>query len=343
QHTAVAATQSQARQRQIRRRARELGLRHAQWPQAHRMARHELARGLFPTRHTATQQCAARQIKAARQRTLVHAGRELHHRHRPRRRQVVRIHHLQQTLRKTRKFRTQYQANARRQETEAIEQTLHIGISHLCAVHPQAPRDFGVHLGELGAHLTHVHQFAVVIVEQTRIHQAPPPRSRKSMCPLSRSISVRNKNSIGCGTHHSMPLISRVKTLWCSRVPVSVTQRTSTEESRMRGSNDAIALRIESSTSTQSISDIRLPAMACTPKFSAESGTWGYGDRSSVVCRFTVLSSQRRSRSTAMRSSACVSMAASRTSCRREGSLSVRRSSKDGCSRSRATRSLRGS
>gem|GEM_PF-5857590 len=41
----------------------------------------------------------------------------------------------------------------------------------------------------------------------------------------------------------------------------------------MRGSNADIASRMDSSTSIQSISDIRLPAIARTPKFTVDVAT----------------------------------------------------------------------
>ncbi|MNY57340.1 hypothetical protein D3C86_1935300 [compost metagenome] len=98
----------------------------------------------------------------------------------------------------------------------------------------------------------------------------------------------------------------------------------------MRGSNAEIALRMESSTSIQSISDMRFPAIARTPKLSVDVATGRCADRSCDVCKLTVFSSQRRSRSTAARNCSCVSIALSRGSWRRAGSLSIKRSSSDG-------------
>src|SRR3546814_7003446 len=50
-------------------------------------------------------------------------------------------------------------------------------------------------------------------------------RRRHTRCALVTGVQTCALPISDTGTHHSMPLISRLSTLWCSSVPVSVTQR----------------------------------------------------------------------------------------------------------------------
>jgi hypothetical protein len=71
---------------------------------------------------------------------------------------------LQQALRETREFCVHFQLHARGEEGEAFHQALDIRVRHVDAAHAEAARNLRVLFGELGAHLTQIGQFAVVII-----------------------------------------------------------------------------------------------------------------------------------------------------------------------------------
>ena len=174
----------------------QAGFGDADRPQRDRVAGAELAGRLLALDHAAAQDRVARQLVAGLQRTLVEVAVDLHHAHGGQRREEVRIDHLEQPLREARELGVHLELDARREEAEALEQPLDIRVADLDAAHAQAARDLRIALRELGTELVHVGEFAVVVVEQPRVHQRPPV-GRSIMWPLSRSSSERRMNSIG--------------------------------------------------------------------------------------------------------------------------------------------------
>ncbi|MPM83396.1 hypothetical protein SDC9_130460 [bioreactor metagenome] len=122
---------------------------------------------------------------------------QAHDAHGGRGREIVRVDQLQQTLRETRKLRVHLELNAPRQQGETFQQPLHIRVGHLQALHAQTAGDLGMFLRKLLAQFADVGQFAVVIVEQTRVHQLSPIWSSKVTEPVSRSMLDLSSISIG--------------------------------------------------------------------------------------------------------------------------------------------------
>ncbi len=69
------------------------------------------------------------------------------------------------------------QLHARGEEGEALQQPLHVGVLHLEPAETEPGRDLGELGGELGAHVAHEAQLALVEPQQARIHQPRAPCS----------------------------------------------------------------------------------------------------------------------------------------------------------------------
>ncbi len=104
----------------------------------------------------------------------------------------MRIDHLEQVLREARELGVDLELHACGEKREPLEEPFDIGIGTLEAVEPQASRDLRKLLRELPAHLAHVLQLAVVVVQNPWIHQPGLCRvlSATVTLPVSRSISV---------------------------------------------------------------------------------------------------------------------------------------------------------
>ena len=127
----------------------------------------------------------------------------------------MRVDDLEQCLRETGKLGVDLQLHARGQKPDAFEQPLDVGIVHGQTVHAEPGRDLGELFGELGARLPQMLQLQVVILEETRIHHATRDvlRSVSWTFPVSRSISVRTRNSSGTGSAQRWARISTPMTL----------------------------------------------------------------------------------------------------------------------------------
>ena len=138
---------------------------------------------------------------------LVRVGLQLRHQHRRRRREVVRVDDFEQRLREARELGVELQLHARGQKPDAFEQPLDVGIGHLQPVHAEPGGDLRELLGELRAHLAQVLQLEVVVLQEARIHHATRDGARSAICtlPVSRSNSVRTRNSSGTGCAQSWP------------------------------------------------------------------------------------------------------------------------------------------
>ncbi len=119
----------------------------------------------------------------------------------------MRIDDLEQRLREAREFGVELELHARRQKSDAFEQPLDVGIVHLQPVHPEPGRNLRKLLGELGARLAQVLQLEVVVLKEARVHHATRDGARSAICtfPVSRSNSVRTRNSSGTGCAQSWP------------------------------------------------------------------------------------------------------------------------------------------
>lgn len=182
QRAAHVAARGRRRTRQIRGRARHRSARELQRPQRQIVRGAKLARGLFGRGGPRAQRGARRQPVALREAAFVHHRRELHDRHRRKRRDVTRIHRVEQRLREARKLRVHLQLHARGEKAEAFEQPLDVRIGRPRFVHPQARGHFRKLLRELAAQLAQIRELAVVVVEQARIHRVslPPPGAAPS-------------------------------------------------------------------------------------------------------------------------------------------------------------------
>src|SRR5690606_20670625 len=134
--------------------------------------------GAFALAERGPQRGVAGQQETFRECAFAEVRKELCDRHRWQRREVMRVHQLQQVLREARKLRVDLELNARRQKGEALEQPLDVRIRDLGALDAEPAGDLRELLRELRAHLPHVLELAVVIAQQTRIHQVSAPRIR---------------------------------------------------------------------------------------------------------------------------------------------------------------------
>jgi len=127
----------------------------------------------------------------------------------------VRVDDFEQRLREPGKLGVDLQLHARREKADAFEQPLDVGIVHREAVHAEPGRDLRKLLGEFGAGLAQVVQLEVVVLQQAGIHHptCAELRSVTWTLPVSRSISVRTRNSIGTGWAQRLPRISTPTTL----------------------------------------------------------------------------------------------------------------------------------
>src|SRR3546814_4460009 len=162
----------------------------------------------------------------------------------------MRVHHLQQMPREDREFGIELQLHARREEGEALQEPLHIGVGAVECVEAQPGGDLRIFAGELAAHLADVRQFLIVELQEARIHQRPPARSRSAIdiCPASRSSCVRRRMRSGSGCAHSSPSMSKVMALWLI-VAGSRSSFTFSVDGMIRGSKSWIAWARSRSTS----------------------------------------------------------------------------------------------
>ena len=106
------------------------------------------------------------------------------------------------------KLGVELQLHARGEKRHAFEQPLHIGIGDFQPVHPEPGGNLRKLLGEFGAGFPQVLQLEVVVLKKARIHQetrAGETRSVIRTFPVSRSKSVRTRNSSGTGCAQSWP------------------------------------------------------------------------------------------------------------------------------------------
>src|SRR4029450_376742 len=118
------------------------------------------------------------------------------------------IDDLEERLCEARELRVDLELHARRQEGDAFEQSFDVGIRHFEPVHPQPRRNFRKLLRELRTRLAQVLQLQVVVLEEARIHHATRGGELRSVMrtvPVSRSKSVRTRNSSGTGCAHNWP------------------------------------------------------------------------------------------------------------------------------------------
>ena len=128
----------------------------------------ELAVGLVLGAEQAAQLGAGRQRDALRHAAQAGLRRELHHRHRRRGCEVVRIDHLQQRLREGRELRLQLELDARGEQREAFEQPLDIGIGDIEAAEVQTRGDLRELAGEFPAGLAHERELGFVMIAAAR-------------------------------------------------------------------------------------------------------------------------------------------------------------------------------
>jgi hypothetical protein len=194
QHRLHRLGEPQRVERQIRRERRVSRLGDLDRPQGQLVRRSELTRRHLAARDLTAQHGPPRHREPGRQGSFRHRRCELHDGHRRRRREVVRIHALEQVLREARKLRVQLQAYPGREEAEPFQQPLDVRIGDLGRVERQPRGDLGERGRELRAHLAHVRELLVVVPEHPLVHQRP---SASRISPLSRSMSVLIKSSTG--------------------------------------------------------------------------------------------------------------------------------------------------
>ncbi len=168
------------------------------------MGRAELAGGDRVSGEQAVQGAAARDDGPGREIGVGEIRFELRHEHRRSRREIVRVHHLEQRLREARELGVELELHARGHEADAFEQALDVRIGHLQPVHPQPRRNARKLLRELRAHLAQMLQLEVVVLKEPGVHvlyttREEGMRSAISTLPVSRSISVRTSSSSGTG------------------------------------------------------------------------------------------------------------------------------------------------
>ena len=119
----------------------------------------------------------------------------------------MRVDDLEQRLGEARELGVELEVHARRQEPDAFEQPLDVRVGDLEAVHAEPAGDLGKLARELGARLPKVLQLEVVVPEQAGVHYSTRGGTRSAICtfPVSRSNSVRARNSSGTGWAHSSP------------------------------------------------------------------------------------------------------------------------------------------
>ena len=266
--------------------------------------------------------------------------RELHDRHRRRRRQVVRIDHLQQRLREGRELRLHLELDAGGQEREAFQQPLDIRVGDLGVGEVEPAGDLRELVRELRAHVAHEGEFVLVVLHQPRVHQRRPTRSQLGdhghpRLDLDRGLQEqllrhRLRPQLALDLEHErghrgvVPRAARV-------APAA-----SPADARLEGADRVGELAFQRRRCAPTLRAGRQsPECRSSASISRRAGS---RSRSVSVARLEVLSSAARSRSTACRSCAEVSTCESGGSFVRDGSLSVSRSSSDGCSRSRPFR-----
>ena len=104
---------------------------------------------------------------------LALVGRELDDGHRRRRAEIVRTHQAEELLREAGKLPVELQVHPGREERETLEEPLDVGVGALERVEPEAPRDLGKVARELASELPQIAELAVVILEQSRVHELP--------------------------------------------------------------------------------------------------------------------------------------------------------------------------
>jgi hypothetical protein len=96
----------------------------------------------------------------------------------------VRIDVLEQVLGEARELRLDLQLHARREESEPLEQPLHVGIGAFQAFEAEAGSDLRELLGKLGPHAAQQRKLLFVEAEEARIHAVDPiPEPRPGRSP----------------------------------------------------------------------------------------------------------------------------------------------------------------
>ncbi len=93
-------------------------------------------------------------------------------------------------LREDRELRIELELNARGKEGESFQEALDLGVGALETFQAETTGDLREFSCELAAHLADVLKFAVVMLEQARIHAGQPRFSETLKRPVSRSTSV---------------------------------------------------------------------------------------------------------------------------------------------------------
>ncbi|MND81255.1 hypothetical protein D3C80_730420 [compost metagenome] len=221
--------------------AEVFGLGHLQRPQRDRVGTAKFTGRLRIAAKGGAQHAATGQGETSTERTFVRIGLHLHHGHRRRRCQVVRVGDLQQVVGEGRVLGIELELYPCGQVGKTFEQTLDIGVGAVNAGQGQTPGDLRVFPGEFCRAFTDVLQFLVVQLEQARVHG----RLRRSAgatrtCPDSRSRSVRSSNGSAAGWAHRSPSISKLRALLFIS-PGATWARTRRLLRRMRGSKVAMA------------------------------------------------------------------------------------------------------
>ena len=241
-------------ERQIGREGKVAGFDQFQRPQRQVLGGGELAFCGIGLAAIGTQHRAARQRDAACEVRFFELRPQLGYQHRRRRRQILRIDHFQQPLRKARELCVETQLHTRRHEGHALEQALDVRVGHFDAVHPESIGDLRKLTSELRAHLAQMLEFLVVVAQQPWIHVVPvsmtPGSSRPvgdslqrhqfasstCTCPLSRSNSVRSSISSGTGCAHSCAEMRMLMMLCQSSTLLSSTTSIFSDSGSRRGS-----------------------------------------------------------------------------------------------------------
>src|SRR5262249_10236226 len=105
---------------------------------------------------------------------------ELDDRHRRQGPLEVRVEHAQQGVGDLRELVVELVPDPRRQEREAFEQPLDVGVVTLVGLQVESTGDLGILLGELAAELPEVSQLTVVVGQQLVAH-SPSPRTRNAL------------------------------------------------------------------------------------------------------------------------------------------------------------------
>ena len=124
----------------------------------------------WPRAISERQRAAARHGVAPDQIRVGRVDAEARHQHRRQRREEVRVDRLEQVRDQARLLGLELELHARRQEGEALEQALDVGIGDLHALDAEARRDLRELARELRADLAQVRQLVAVEAQEARVH-----------------------------------------------------------------------------------------------------------------------------------------------------------------------------